>query len=77
MLRWMIPVLIAAPAAFAQQPAASQPARTIEFKPEDVHGGTQNPNESLETVRRRRRLDSLVRIRTDFRKKLLQSVETF
>jgi hypothetical protein len=73
----MIVVLFAAPAAFAQQPAASQPARTVEFNPEEVKGGTHNPNEALETVRRRRRLDSLVRIRTDFRQKMLQSVETF
>lgn len=69
--------LLATPA-LAEQPApASQPQRTVTFgTAETVEGGTQDPDGVIEDVRRRRLQESLVRVRPDFNRRLLQSAET-
>ena len=69
--------LFAAPALADQAAPASQPQRTVEFgTAETVEGGTQNPDGVIESVRRRRLQNSLVRVRVDFNRRLLQSAET-
>lgn len=69
--------LLSAPA-WADQPApTSQPQRTVEFgTAETVEGATQTPDGVIEDVRRRRVQESLVRVRTDFNRRMLQSAET-
>lgn len=69
--------LLASPALAQQPPPASQPVRQINFNTGDtIDGQTQSPDEVLETARRRTPPSSLIRVRTDFNRKLLQTAET-
>lgn len=69
--------LLAGPALAQQPQPASQPVRNIDFNRGDtVDGRTQNPDETLESVRRRNPTGSLIRVRVDFNRKLLQTAES-
>lgn len=63
--------------ALAQTPPASQPVRTVDFNRADVvEGAVQIPDEVIEQGRRRAPAKSLIRVRTDFDRKLLQTAES-
>lgn len=52
-----------------------QPVTTFRFDPEDVEGGVTSPDGVVETARTAARLPSLIQVRADFRRELLQTAD--
>lgn len=78
----ILPVLLFAASAFAQPALPSPPpppgardAKVMVFDPERVLGATERPDGTTVHVPVRRRAPSLIRVRADFQRELLQSAE--
>lgn len=77
--------LLAMAGGFAQAQPTSEPTSEptvvypkvteFDFRPESVKGGVQSPNGESVTLLGSKRYSSLVRVRADFRKAMLQSAE--